>query len=149
MEVNSRRYNGLVQLRDYGLPTPRWQEVRSGNDLTRLRLPATEFGWTVRTCRDDGTRETGGFFLNNANQDETTRQIRDRLAAFSPPEFFLVYPSWEFSLSFNVVSFRGMYDLEGTHGSQKGISQGTETPELSLRSHDASFSVRPRGLRVI
>ena len=58
---------------------------------------------------------------------------------FSPSEFYLIYPSWRFAISFNIVAFEGVFDVEGNHGSQRGIAQGTENPEFSFRVNDASL----------
>jgi hypothetical protein len=63
--AESKRLKGLNTLREFGLPTPDWQEVMSPADIGRLNLVDTTYGWTIRTCRNDGRRETGGFFINN------------------------------------------------------------------------------------
>lgn len=129
----SRRLNGLRTLRAVGLPTPHWQEVSSLEDIARLRLSARSFGWTIRTCRTDGLRETGSFFANNLSVPEVLEVLNERSNLFATGEFYIVYPSWKFVMSFNIVFDDATYIVEGKYGSQKEISDGTKNPEFSLR----------------
>ncbi|WP_157043205.1 hypothetical protein [Rhodopseudomonas palustris] len=129
----SRRLNGLRALRSFGLPTPNWEEVRNHGEIAKLCLSERPFGWTIRTCRTDGQRETGGFFANNLPVEEILRVLNERSNMFGKGEFYIVYPSWKFIMSFNVVFDADAFTVEGKHGSQKGISDGTEMPEVSLR----------------
>src|SRR4051794_29344162 len=99
----SRRLKGLETLRSVGLPTPDWQEVRSTEDIAQLRLKATHYGWTIRTCRWDGQREIGGFFMNHVAAPQVPEMLRSRSGMFKKGEFYIVYPSWKFLMSFNVV----------------------------------------------
>jgi len=131
--VESRRLKGLERLRAFGLPTPDWQVVKCVADIDLLRLGDTTHGWTIRTCRTDGQRETGGFFINNLNTDDVSAALRDRWQKFDEGEFYIVYPSWKFDMSFNVVFDDSTFIVEGKSGSQKGISEGTELPEIAVR----------------
>jgi hypothetical protein len=131
--AESRRLKGLRTLREFGLPAPEWQEVRNPADVGRLKLADTPHGWTIRTCRNDGRRETGGFFMNNLPPRNVTKALRGRAQMFEEGEFYIVYPSWKFDMSFNVIFDESTFTVEGKSGSQKGISDGTEMPEISLR----------------
>src|SRR5690349_9823688 len=103
MTAKSRRLRGLKLLENWGLPVPRWQKIMDKDDLRELNLRDSEFGWTIRTCLSNGSRETGGFYLNYGSSDEIISLLEERLHKFSPPEFYLVYPSWNFTFSVNVV----------------------------------------------
>jgi hypothetical protein len=131
--AESRRLKGLQTLRSFGLPTPEWQEVRSPADIDRLKLGETPHGWTIRTCRTDGQREIGGFFMNNVQPADVSAVLRGRARKLEEGEFYIVYPSWKFDMSFNVVFDDSMFIVEGKSGSQKGISDGTELPEIAVR----------------
>jgi hypothetical protein len=129
----SKRLKGLETLREFGLPTPAWQEVRSSTDIGQLHLVDNLHGWTIRTCRTDGRRETGGFFVNNLAPRDVPFILRGRVPMFEKGEFYIVYPSWKFDMSFNVVFDDATFNIEGKSGSQKGISDGTELPEIAVR----------------
>lgn len=131
--AESRRLNGLQMLRSFGLPTPEWQEVRSQADVGRLRLADPPHGWTIRTCRTDGKSEIGGFFMNNLPAGDVPAILHGRVRKFEEGEFYIVYPSWKFDMSFNVVLDDSLFIVEGKSGSQKGISDGTELPEIAVR----------------
>ena len=139
--MDSRRLEGLKLLRNFHLPTPEWVVVDSQQEIPKLVLDYKEHGWTIRTCRSDGQRETGGFFRNNLPPQEVRRELHQRAAYFEKGEFYLVYPSWSFFLSFNVLRSSGVHIVEGTHGSQKGISMGSTTPEFCL---EIPFGMRSR-----
>jgi len=131
--VESKRLKGLKTLREFGLPTPDWQEVAGTADIGRLNLVDTTHGWTIRTCRSDGRRETGGFFMNNLPPGKVADVLRGRAQMFEEGEFYIVYPSWKFDMSFNVILDELTFTVEGKSGSQKGISVGTEMPEIALQ----------------
>lgn len=139
--AESKRLKGLITLRGFGLPTPDWQEVRGPADIARLKLIETNYGWTIRTCRNDGHRETGGFFMNRLQPVKVLEVLRDRTAMFEEGEFYIVYRSWTFDMSFNVIFDDATFTVEGAFGSQKGISDGTEMPEIAVR---VPFEVRSR-----
>jgi hypothetical protein len=129
----SKRLKGLETLRSFGLPTPDWREVRSTEHIARLRLTDTPYGWTIRTCRSDGQRETGGFFMNHVPAGQVPDVLCSRSDMFDKGEFYIVYPSWKFLMSFNVVFDDSVFIVEGKYGSQKGISDGTEMPDISVQ----------------
>lgn len=131
--MHSRRLEGLKLLKDCYLPTPEWVVVNSERQIQELVLDDNEFGWTIRTCRSDGLRETGGFFKNNLLPLEVRRELHQRAAYFNKGEFYIVYSSWSFFLSFNIVRNGEGYIVEGKHGSQKEISMGSGSPEICLK----------------
>ncbi len=130
---SSQRLEGLELLRLVGAPAPEWQTARSLRDIDRLQLPTVEFGWTVRTCREDGEREAGLFYMNNAAPERVRRILRQRLGKTSRHEFYIVYPSWRFQFSCNIVFKEQTYILEGKYGSQKSLSAGKARPDFALR----------------
>lgn len=103
------------------------------DDTATLRLSDTPHGWTIRTCRNDGRRETGGFFMNNVPPGDVPVVLRGRAQMLHEGEFYIVYPSWKFDMSFNIVFDDSMFIVEGKSGSQKRISDGTEQPEIAIR----------------
>jgi len=98
-----------------------------------IKLPGVDFGWTIRTCREDGKRETGLYYLNNAEGKKVLRTLRERLSKFDQHEFYIVYPSWRFLFSCNVVLNEQVYVVEGKYGSQKSLSAGKTRPDFGLR----------------
>ena len=130
---NSQRLEGLELLRLIGAPVPEWQIVRSRIDIDHLDLPDTRFGWTIRTCRTDGKRETGLFYLNLATPETIQTTLRERFEKSDQYEFYIVYPSWQFRFSCNVVLREEIYLIEGKFGSQKSLSVGQTGPDFALR----------------
>jgi hypothetical protein len=59
---SSERLKGLELLRLVGAPVPKWQVVVKPGDVEGLRLDATDYGWTIRTCRMDCRQERGLFY---------------------------------------------------------------------------------------
>jgi hypothetical protein len=131
--ANSQRLAGLELLRFVGAPVPNWQIAQSIEEVSTLTLPETECGWTIRTCRKDGRREIDLFYLNNASGEEVRRVLADRLSRFGENEFYIVYPSWKFRFSCNIVLRNQTYDIEGKYGSQKSLSAGQTAPDFGLR----------------
>jgi len=132
---SSRRLQGLELLGLVGAPVPHWQPVKDHSYLERLSLQDTEFGWTIRTCLDDGSRETGLglFYLNHADVAEVVRVLKERFARSNPHEFYIVYPSWDFRFSCNIVLSANVYIIEGKYGSQKSLAAGKAAPDFGLR----------------
>ena len=111
--IESRRLKGLETLRALALPTPDWQQVRTAKDIVLLRITDTPHGWTIRTCRTDGKRETGGFVRNNVPAACVAQMLERRSDMFQKGEFYIVYPSWKFDMSFNVVFDEPTFIVEG------------------------------------
>jgi hypothetical protein len=130
---NSQRLEGLELLRLIGAPVPKWQTARSLGDVGRLKLPSSEFGWTIRTCRLDGKRETGLYYLNNAGREKVLRILKQRLSKDGQRAFYIVYPSWRFEFSCNVIRREQTYFVEGMYGSQKSLSAGKAGPDFALQ----------------
>lgn len=119
-------------MRSLGLPVPNWQVVKDVEELNKLKFQEAEVGWTIRTCREDGVREMGLFYLNYADPSQVIGQLKER---FGKPrgEFYLVYPSWQFRYSCNVVRIQTTYVVEGSYGSQKALAMGERSPDFGLR----------------
>ncbi len=129
---DSPRLKGLELLRLIGAPVPEWQTARSHEDLRRLKFPKSEFGWTIRTCRLDGQREVGLYYLNNADREKVLQVLGQRLRKHDSREFYIVYPSWKFDFSCNVIRNDEAYIVEGMYGSQKKLSAGKVGPDFAL-----------------
>jgi hypothetical protein len=130
---SSLRLQGLRLLRSVGAPVPVWQVVRSLRDVERLELRAPEFGWTIRTCRQDGKPEAGLYYLNHASTETLLQILRDRLEPGHSEGFYIVYPSWQFQFSCNIVLAEHVYYIEGKYGSQKMLAVGKTTPDFGFR----------------
>jgi|SRR5215469_6655777 len=129
---SSPRLQGLKLLRFVGAPVPDWQVAEHLDDISCLRLPVAEFGWTIRACRRDGERERGLFYLNNADPDIVRQVLRHRFTSIVQNEFYIVYPSWKFRFSCNIVLRNQTYCVEGKYGSQKDLSVGKSMPDFGL-----------------
>lgn len=128
----SHRLEGLEFLRLIGLPVPSWQVVRTLRDVDTLDLVGADCGWTIRTCRDDGKREMGQFYLNYAEPEHIRDCLRRRVGR-AGRDFYLVYPSWNFRYSCNIVLLDHSFLLEGSYGSQKSLAMGRSGPDFALR----------------
>lgn len=129
----SQRLDGLEMLRSIKAPVPNWQIVKNLRDVDLLELQQVDYGWTIRTCRTDGKREIGLFYLNYAGDKELIEVLRDRVAKSSLREFYIVYPSWEFRFSCNIVLENQIYTIEGKYGSQKDLALGKCGPDFGIR----------------
>lgn len=127
----SQRLEGLELLRTIGAPVPNWQTVKSPGDIDRLILPQVEFGWTIRTCRTDGQREMGLFYLNYAAPDKVAAVLAEKLLT-AGYFFYIVYPSWQFRFSCNIVSREANLYIEGIYGTQKDLAVGKTKPDFGL-----------------
>lgn len=128
----SERLEGLRLLQAMSLPVPDFSVVRNLRDAKTLELPDVEYGWTIRTCRGDGKREQGEFFANRVEAGET----RDILvhADFREGRHYIIYPSWWFMFSANIMGYDNVIYLEWCLGSQKALSMGRENPEFTIES---------------
>jgi len=128
----SQRLAGLELLDLIGAPVPHWQIVRTTGDIRSLVFPPTDCGWTIRTCRTDGRREIGLFYLNYAHPSRVIRTLhrllKDRTGLWS----YLVYPSWRFRFACNVLMEEHTLWIEGRFGSQKSLSMGKASPHFSM-----------------
>jgi hypothetical protein len=59
--------------------------------------------------------------------------LRGRIAEFGERECYLVYPSWQFRFSCNIVLRDQEFIIEGKYGSQKGLASGMSRPDFGLR----------------
>jgi hypothetical protein len=116
----------------FGLPTPRVQAVRQLGDILSLRLYRVKHGWTIRTCRRDGRNEFDLFYRNRVPETRVGDLLTARLREHGDEEFYVLYPSWSFLFSCNVVLINSVYFFEGTFGSQKLISSGVNVPEFGF-----------------
>lgn len=116
----------------FGLPTPQLQTIRDCSDLQSLRLSDAKHGWTIRTCRVDGRNEFDLFYRNRLPKRDVRKTLAALLRQRSRDEFYIVYPSWSFFFSCNVVLLDSVYFFEGTFGSQKSISTGLKTPDFGF-----------------
>ncbi len=131
--MKSERLEGLELLRICDLPTPNWQLIDNHSQIPLLTLDKNEFGWTIRTCRLDGKQETGEYFKNNLQPEEVIKELELRESLLGKKEIYIVYPSWEFFISFNILCQNDTYIVEGMYGSQKNLAMGTANPDICLQ----------------
>ncbi|WP_273496354.1 hypothetical protein [Rikenella microfusus] len=133
IRIHTKRLAGLERLKNAGLPVPDYRVVYAENDIPSLfgDRPAP-YGWTIRTCKKNGENELGLFFSNELSKDEVIRQLSFRLHSF-PNEYYIIYPSWDFYISFNIFKDQYEYIIEGKFGSQKDLSMGKETPSFYMK----------------
>lgn len=131
--VSTNRYNGLIYIKEKGFPVPDFIRIDSANQLSNFFFdkPAP-FGWTLRTCKRDGENEMYLFYKNNISKKQLLDILHQRLNEFTD-EFYIVYLSWDFHFSFNIIKTKYQYIIEGKFGSQKGISSGIETDFISFQ----------------
>ena len=130
--VNTNRYRGLLYLKGVGLPVPSFQKISDINNINEdFALDDAPFGWTIRTCKKDGIREFKLFYKNYISFSELKEILNERLRKFSD-EFYIIYHSWDFDYSLNIVKDGNKYIVEGDLGSQKEISTGASSPKFSI-----------------
>lgn len=140
--VNTNRYNGLLFLQSIDMPVPPFQKISTKTDINNdLSLEIAPFGWTVRTCKVDGIREFNLFYKNNISFPELKEILVERLDKFKD-EFYIIYHSWDFDFSFNIVKDKDKYIIEGDFGYQKEISLGTNIPKFSLIINSHTLTIQ-------
>lgn len=131
--VHTNRYIGLMRLKQAGIPAPEFQTVYGVEDLKNpFFMDTPPYGWTIRTCKKNGINEISLFYKNKISLDELYVIVLDRLARFTD-EFYIVYHSWDFFFSFNILKNKYDYWIEGEFGSQKNISAGKDSPAFNVR----------------
>jgi hypothetical protein len=140
--ANTNRYNGLLFLQSNDLPVPKFQKISTKNDINdELSFDKAPFGWTIRTCKLNGNQEFNLFYKNNISFYEVKEILLDRLDN-NKDEFYIIYHSWDFDFSFNIIKDRDKYIIEGDLGSQKGISLGKEIPKFSLIMNSHTLTIQ-------
>lgn len=129
---SSQRLAGLEKLKVIGAPVPKYQVIHNIADINSLNIWHVKHGWTVRSCRRDGVREIGLLYYNYIPTEEISSLLTRLLEQHSPSLFFIIYPSWKFRLSFNILATENEIIVEGVHGSQKDIAIGSSSPEFSI-----------------
>ncbi|MCK5168621.1 MAG: hypothetical protein KAQ75_01980 [Bacteroidales bacterium] len=131
--ANTNRYKGLVYLKEQGLPVPNFLKIEQLCDIREyLSNQIAQYGWTIRTCKKDGINEFNLFYKNNITFDELKIVVSNRFAQCSD-EFYVIYHSWDFDFSFNIIKSYNEYIIEGKTGSQKSISLGVSNPTFSIK----------------
>ncbi|MDR1701044.1 MAG: hypothetical protein LBR68_07610 [Lachnoclostridium sp.] len=126
--MHTNKYKGLLRLSSYGLPMPEFIKIDNPEQLdSPFLLANVKYGWTIRTCKKNGENEMSLFYKNNASFQELKNILISRLSNHKD-EFYVVYPSWDFYFSFNILKTKYIYYIEGKIGSQKSISSGQESP---------------------
>lgn len=120
-------------LRSIGAPVPRWQVFRDVQEIAAFQSRPSADGWTIRTCLYDGRREFDRFSMNYVAQEDLESVLRARLSEMGGKEFYIVYPSWEFLFSCNVLRLADELIIEGVYGSQKDLAIGRQGPEFGVR----------------
>lgn len=130
--IKTNKYKGLLFLKNKGFPVPNFLKVESINQLHDSFFDSDAiYGWTIRTCKKNGANEISLFYKNQISKKELFEILEMRLQN-NLNEFYIVYHSWDFSFSFNLIKEKYRYIIEGNLGSQKDISSGTEQPYFSL-----------------
>lgn len=133
LKVQTNRYLGLLRLKEMGIPVPEFYAIYETADLKKINFEnIAPYGWTIRTCKKNGLNEISLFYKNRITLDELYAIVTDRLATISD-EFYIVYHSWDFLFSFNILKNSYEYVVEGEFGSQKNISSGKDSPKFRIR----------------
>lgn len=130
--LNSQRFMGLNLLKDMRIPVPKLQVVESKDDISLLNLYSVEYGWTIRTCRTDGQMEMGLYYLNNATENTVVESLMSNFEEYQRKYAYIIYPSWSFIFSCNIIFSENNYVIEGANSSQKKISIGKSIPDFSV-----------------
>jgi hypothetical protein len=130
--ARTNKYKGLLLLKNQGLPVPDFLKIESINQLNDSFFDSSAmYGWTIRTCKKNGQDEMSLFYKNQISKEELFEILKKRLQN-NIDEFYIVYHSWNFWFSFNLIREKYSYMIEGKFGSQKNISSGIEFPEFYL-----------------
>ncbi|MDL2256642.1 hypothetical protein LJC06_00380 [Bacteroidales bacterium OttesenSCG-928-I14] len=130
--IKTNKYKGLLFLKNKGFPVPYFLKVESKSQLNDSFFDSNAiYGWTIRTCKKNGLNEMSLFYKNQISKEELFEILDIRLKN-NTDEFYIVYHSWDFWFSFNLIKERYSYIIEGKFGSQKEISLGIEQPFFSL-----------------
>jgi hypothetical protein len=119
-------------LKTKGLPIPDFIKIESVNELCNPFFKSdAPHGWTIRTCKKNGKNEISLFNKNQISIQELIETLKERLFN-NPDEFYIIYHSWAFYFSFNMIRTKYQYIIEGNFGSQKSISSENKAPTFSL-----------------
>ena len=130
--MRTQRCKGLQLLNVYGLPTPSIQFVKVKSEIETLQLAEAPHGWTIRTCSKNGIDEFGLFNRNYLSSTKVKEELENRYRYGSDDYYYIVYPSWKFLLSMNILLVGIEFIIEGNYSSQESISKGTGLPDFSL-----------------
>lgn len=133
MRTPSQRLAGLELLKTFGLPVPDWQLVRDPEEVEQLVLGEAAHGWTVRTFREDGASEIGGFFANHVPPTSVRPLLRDRLAVHAGVEGYIVYASWAPVAFLNILCDGDTFNVEGALKEANYLSRGRHDPDFAFR----------------
>jgi hypothetical protein len=140
--ANTNRYKGLLYLKETGLPVPSFVKISNINDIKDdWGFEVAPFGWTIRTCKKNGINEFNLFYKNNISFKEIKTIVSERLQNHID-EFYIIYHSWDFDFSFNIIKDNTQYITEGDIGSQKEISLGSAMPKFSLVLNSNTLAVQ-------
>lgn len=140
--ANTNRYKGLLFLRGTSLPVPSFVKISNINDVKNdWEFEVAPFGWTIRTCKINGIDEFNLFYKNNVTFKELKAIVSERLQNHVD-EFYIIYHSWDFDFSFNIIKDQNQYITEGDIGSQKEISIGSAMPKFSLIINSNTLAVQ-------
>ncbi len=92
------KYKGLNNIHTYGLPHPDWIFIQNINELPSEPWAPAKYGWTIRICPIDsykfGLKSKHHIPFNKIPFEVNLFEIGN-LTGF----FFVIYPSWRFSIS--------------------------------------------------
>ncbi len=139
--VNTNRIEGLIFLKNHNLPVPDFLKVDS---ISKLKDPflnkSTPYGWTMRTCKKNGEDEINLFYKNHLSLRQLRMILLKRLSVYKD-EFYIIYPSWNFDFSFNILKTKYEFIIEGVVGSQKNISLGVSNPTFNIVISSINYSI--------
>ena len=119
-----KKLDGFKEIHNMGLPHPKWEFIKNHSDLKYVGSDDEYIGWTIRTCLDEGGDE---FYLPHADwlkKEEIEKKIREFKEKIGEEATFVVYPSWEFNKSANIMFTEDKIVVEAVKGTISKLLYG-------------------------
>jgi hypothetical protein len=138
------KYQGIKLIELFELPHPDWEFVRSSIELKKLYKKEAKYGWTVRSCLP-GSEEVLYLPHKNWAEKEKVPKLVDKFQKeLNGKAILVVYPSWEFVKSGNILISENEITLEGVYGFLGSLLRGERDPDATYTSdrYNISFKLK-------
>ena len=136
------KYQGLKLIELLDLPHPDWEFIRSSTELKKFYEKEAKYGWTVRSCLPGSEEVLYLPHKNWAKKEEVPNIIDEFQRKLNGRAIFVVYPSWEFVKSGNILISENEITLEGVYGFLGSLLRGEKAPDATYTSDRFNISFK-------
>jgi len=129
----TNKYKGLVKLDTLDLPSPEFYTITNKKDIFNHSLSYSYYGWTIRTCRYSGYNEYNLYNAHNLSRNELKEKLLERYnKGYFKNKFHIIYKSWRFKYSINILFADLNYHVEVCRGTPKKLTMGRSNPDTKI-----------------